>query len=218
MHWRFIRSIGLVLTVALAGCVNTQIDSGVSKSSTETKGVGTLPGPAVVSAPPPNDKARGTGAPTGAAPGAGLGGGSYQDRQEAELQAQLEGAGVRVQRAGDNLKLILPSNIAFAVNSEQIQPSFTAVLDRVVATIRKFDKTMVDIRGYTDSTGSFEHNQALSERRAQSVTGFLLSRQIAASRVRSAGYGPRNPIASNTTEIGRSQNRRIEINILLNKS
>jgi outer membrane protein OmpA-like peptidoglycan-associated protein len=139
--------------------------------------------------------------------------GSYQDRQEAELRQQLEGSGVRIQRNGENVKLILPGNIAFGANSEQIQPNFAGALDNVATIIRKYDKTQIDIRGFTDSTGSFEHNQALSERRAQSVASFLISKQIVASRLRTSGYGPRYPIAPNTSESGRSQNRRVEIEL-----
>lgn len=216
MYWQFVRSIALALVVVLAGCVNTGPYSTEHDTSSTTRGAGSGVG---TGAPPgvaiPSDKDSGKGTPSGAAAGTAIGGplGSYHDRQEAELRQQLEDTGVRVQRTGDNIKLIMPGNIVFAVNSEQIQPSFAAALDKVAVIVRKFDKTVIEIRGYTDSTGSFEHNQGLSERRAQSVAGFLLSRQVAVSRVRASGYGPRYPIATNTTEIGRAQNRRIEIDL-----
>jgi outer membrane protein OmpA-like peptidoglycan-associated protein len=140
-------------------------------------------------------------------------GGSYQDRLQAEIQQQIEGTNVRIVRAGESVKIIVPGNIAFALNSEQIQPNFVTVLNNVAEIIRKYEKTSVDIRGYTDSTGSFEHNQDLSERRAQSIANLLISKQVVASRIRTAGYGPRYPLAPNTNESGRAQNRRVEIDL-----
>jgi outer membrane protein OmpA-like peptidoglycan-associated protein len=214
--FKLLRVAGLAAALIVTGCATTDPYTGEQKTSQTTKGaaIGAAAG-AVLGVATSSKKDRGKGALIGAAAGAAIGGGigQYQDRQEAELRQQLEGTGVRVQRDGDNLKLIMPGNITFAVNSEQIQPDFYDVLDSVAVVIRKYDKTLVDVRGYTDSTGSFEHNQALSERRAQSVASYLMSRQVTASRVRTAGYGPRYPIAENNTEAGRAQNRRVEINL-----
>lgn len=206
----------LAAALMATGCATTDPYTGEQKTSKATKGaaIGAAAG-AVLGVATSSKSDRGKGALIGAAAGAAIGGGigHYQDQQEAELRQQLEGTGVRVQREGDTLKLIMPGNITFAVNSEQIQPSFNDVLDSVAIVIGKYDKTVVDIRGYTDSTGSFEHNQALSERRAQSVASYLIGRKVAAGRIRTAGYGPRYPVAPNTTEAGRSQNRRVEINL-----
>lgn len=214
--FKLLRVAGLAGVLIVTGCTTTDPYTGEQKTSKTTKGaaIGAAAG-AVLGVATSSKKDRGKGALIGAAAGAAIGGGigQYQDRQEAELRQQLEGTGVRVQREGDNLKLIMPGNITFAVNSEQIQSGFYDVLDSVALVIRKYDKTLVDIRGYTDSTGSFEHNQALSERRAQSVASYLIGQQIAASRVRTAGYGPRYPVAPNNTEAGRAQNRRVEINL-----
>jgi outer membrane protein OmpA-like peptidoglycan-associated protein len=80
--------------------------------------------------------------------------------------------------------------------------------------VKEYGRTTLDVRGYTDSTGSFEHNQQLSERRARSVGAYLVTRQIAATRIRTAGFGPRHPIVGNDTESGRAQNRRIEIELV----
>ncbi|MET0378603.1 MAG: OmpA family protein [Spongiibacteraceae bacterium] len=216
MSSRVLRAGICALIVVATGCATTDPYTGEQKTSNTAKGagIGAAAG-AVVGAVTSSSKDRGKGAAIGAAAGAAIGGGvgNYQDRQEAELRQQLEGTGVRVQRNGDNVKLIMPGNITFAVNSEQIQPSFTDVLSSVALVIRKYDKTLIDVRGFTDSTGSFEHNQELSERRAQSVAGFLIGKQVAASRVRIAGYGPRYPIAPNTSESGRAQNRRVEIEL-----
>jgi outer membrane protein OmpA-like peptidoglycan-associated protein len=214
--FKLLRVAGLAAVLIVTGCTTTDPYTGEQKTSKTTQGaaIGAAAG-AVLGVATSSKKDRGKGALIGAAAGAAIGGGigQYQDRQEAELRQQLEGTGVRVQREGDMLKLIMPGNITFAVNSEQIQSGFYDVLDSVALVIRKYDKTLVDIRGYTDSTGSFEHNQALSERRAQSVASYLIGQQIAAGRVRTAGYGPRYPVASNNTEAGRAQNRRVEINL-----
>jgi outer membrane protein OmpA-like peptidoglycan-associated protein len=210
MTWSHLLRAGFcALSIAMVGCVANGPDTGTSNSTTSR----TLP-PAPLPGPTPTPGMdHGT---TGQAPGGPATipiTGSYQDRQEAELRMQLEGTGMRIQRNGENVKLILPGNIAFGANSEQIRPNFAAALDNVVAILRKYDKTQIDIRGFTDSTGSFEHNQELSERRAQSVASFLISKQIVASRLRATGYGPRYPIAPNNSEGGRAQNRRVEIEL-----
>jgi len=153
---------------------------------------------------------------TGAVPSAPTSGGIayYQDRQEKVLNERLVGSGIHVQRNADTIKLIVPGKLAFALNSEQVQANFTGVLDNVALVLKEYGKTVVDIKGYTDSTGSFEHNQQLSERRAQSLGSYLVARQVAAARIRTAGYGPRYPLAGNDTESGRTQNRRVEIELV----
>lgn len=153
---------------------------------------------------------------TGPVPSAPTSGGIayYQDRQEKLLSERLLGTPVRMQRNADTIKLIVPGKIAFALNSEQIQPDFNAVLEGVAQILKEYSKTVVEIKGYTDSTGSFEHNQQLSERRAQSIGNYFIAHQIAAARIRSTGYGPRNPLAGNDTESGRDQNRRVEIELV----
>jgi outer membrane protein OmpA-like peptidoglycan-associated protein len=138
----------------------------------------------------------------------------YQDRQQSVLEERLAGTGVRVLRTGESIKLILPGRQAFSLSSDQIQPAFAPVLDNIALVVKEYSRTSLDVRGYTDSTGSFEHNQQLSERRAGSIGAYLVTRQIAATRIRTAGFGPRNPLVGNDTESGRSQNRRIEIELV----
>jgi outer membrane protein OmpA-like peptidoglycan-associated protein len=157
----------------------------------------------------------GKGAAIGAAAGAVLGGGVgyYMDRQEAKIRAQLEGTGVRIQRDGNNIRLVMPGNITFATDSANISASFYSVLDSVSLVLTEFDKTSIDVAGYTDSTGSFEHNQKLSEQRANSVASYLVHSGVRAGRIQARGFGERYPIADNSTTMGRSYNRRVEITI-----
>jgi len=159
------------------------------------------------------------GALIGAGIGALAGGaiGNYMDNQEAELRAQLQGTGISVTRVGDRIILNMPSNITFATDQDQVMPQFYPTLNSVAIVLRKFDKTLIDVNGHTDSTGSVAYNQGLSERRANSVAGYLNSQGVDPRRVSARGFGPSQPIASNATAEGRAQNRRVSVNILVSK-
>ncbi|MHC5307127.1 OmpA family protein [Bartonella sp. LJL80] len=139
--------------------------------------------------------------------------GNYMDRQESELRAQLQGSGVSVTRNGDQILLNMPGNITFNTDQDAVRPQFYPVLNSVGLVLKKYEKSLVDVLGYTDSTGSLQHNQDLSQRRALSVANYLNSQGIDGRRLSVVGYGPSNPIASNATPDGRSQNRRVEIQI-----
>ena len=165
------------------------------------------------------------GSATGADPrvaaliGAGIGGltgaaiGNYMDQQEAELRAQLQGTGVSVTRVGNQIVLNMPSNITFGVDSAQVQPQFSETLISVGLVLRKFNKTIIDVYGHTDSTGSDEHNQDLSQRRAVAVATVLANQGVDQRRFFIEGRGESDPIASNANESGRAQNRRVEIQL-----
>jgi len=137
--------------------------------------------------------------------------GNYMDREDAKLRARLQGTGVSVTRVGDQIILNMPGNVTFASNSADISADFFAVLDSVALVINEFDKTYVDVVGHTDSTGSLELNQRLSEQRASSVARYLKSQQVLPERVLTRGMGPNSPVASNDTPEGRALNRRVEI-------
>lgn len=206
-----------VATLGLGGCMTYDPYTGEEKTSSTTKGaiVGALGG-AAVGAAASSRSDRGRGALIGAAAGAAIGGGigNYMDRQEAELRHRLEGTGVRVVREGDRIDLIMPGNITFDVNQASIRPSFNGILESVALVLKEYDKTIIQIDGHTDSTGSESYNQMLSERRASSVRDFLMNQGIEPRRTRATGYGPRYPIASNDTAAGREQNRRVELKLV----
>ncbi len=210
--------VALAATLALSACTTTNPYTGQSQLSNTAGGTligaggGAVAG-AIVGAAVGGDPR------VGALIGAGVGGltgaaiGNYMDQQEAELRAQLQGTGVSVTRVGDQIILNMPSNITFATDQSTVQPQFNQTLVSVGLVLKKFDKTIVDVYGHTDSTGSSSHNLTLSQRRAVSVATILANQGIDQRRFYIEGKGSTSPIASNATEAGRAQNRRVEIQL-----
>ncbi len=219
------RSLSMVAAATafalMAGCAsqnpydpNTQVppEGGVSKT-VKYGGLGALAG--AVAGAAINHNNRGKGAMIGAAAvgAAAAGYGYYADKQEAKLRQQMQGTGVQVERQGDDIKLIMPGNITFATDSANIAPSFYTPLNNLANSFKEFNQNSIEIVGYTDSTGSRQHNMDLSQRRAQSVASYLTSQGVDASRVSTRGMGPDQPVASNADVNGRAQNRRVEVNL-----
>ncbi|MDF2181756.1 OmpA family protein [Neptuniibacter sp. CAU 1671] len=208
--------VGAVVCL-LSACTTLDPYSGDEKVSNTAKGsgIGAAAG-AVLGAAVSSKKDRGKGAVIGALVGGAVGGGiGYNmDQQEALLRQELQNTGVQVERIGDSIRLIMPGNITFALNSDQIAQNFYPVLDSVVKVLVKFNNTELTVDGFTDSSGSFEYNQKLSERRASQVGGYLVASGVEQLRVNIRGFGERYPIASNDTASGRAANRRVEINII----
>jgi outer membrane protein OmpA-like peptidoglycan-associated protein len=152
--------------------------------------------------------------------GAGVGGlaggaiGAYQDRQERALRDRLAGTGVDVVRQGDNITLNMPEAITFGFDRSDLQPQFHLVLDRLANTLQEYNQTIVEVAGHTDSKGSDAYNQQLSTRRAESVANYLMGRGLMRDRFIVTGAGESRPVASNDTEAGRAQNRRVEITLV----
>jgi len=140
--------------------------------------------------------------------------GNYMDRQEAKLRAELQGTGVSVTRMGDNITLNMPGNVTFATDSSDLSPDFFDVLTSVSKVMKEYEKTVVEVAGHTDSTGSDSYNQSLSERRAASVAGYLRSQNVAGERLLTLGMGEARPVADNGTAEGRQANRRVEITMV----
>lgn len=140
--------------------------------------------------------------------------GVYMDQQEMKLRQRLDNSGVSVTRIGDNITLNMPGNVTFAVNSADINQAFYDVLDSVALVLNEYEKTLVEVAGHTDNTGSDEYNQQLSQKRASSVAAYLRSRQVMAERLIEVGGGENYPVASNDTAEGRQMNRRVEITIV----
>lgn len=141
--------------------------------------------------------------------------GAYMDRQEAELRRQTAGTGVDVIRQGDDLILRMPSSVTFDVDRWNVKPQFYSVLDDVGRTLSSYDQTYVDVLGHTDTTGSNEHNQSLSERRATSVADYLASRGVQRARMATRGFGETAPIyMPDDTDMKKAANRRVEIKVV----
>jgi outer membrane protein OmpA-like peptidoglycan-associated protein len=213
-----------VLSVSLAGCQYMQTTdpyTGEQEVNKTTKGaaIGAATGAAIGLITGDDSAERKKRALILAGVGAVGGGavGNYMDRQDAALRARLQGTGVSVTRTGpngENITLNMPGNITFAVNSAAVESSFYPVLDSVATVFKEFDKTMVEVAGHTDSDGTDAYNQQLSERRAQSVVSYFISRQIRGDRFLTVGAGESRPVASNATPDGKAQNRRVEITIV----
>lgn len=135
----------------------------------------------------------------------------YMDRQIIDLRQELDGSGVDVVRRGEQIVLVLPSDVTFAFDKADLQPRFRPVLDRVAGTLNHYPSTLVDVTGHADAIGSDAYNQALSERRASTVSGYLAARGALAQRLQSEGVGESEPVASNASIQGRAANRRVEI-------
>ncbi|BCD84676.1 OmpA family lipoprotein [Pseudomonas solani] len=212
--------IAATAVVLLSGCASQNPyenqgqapRQGMSKTATYG-GLGALAG-AVAGAAINHDK-RGKGALIGAAVAgaAGAGYGYYVDRQEAELRRSMEGTGVQVQRQGDSINLVMPGNITFATNSADIASNFYTPLNNLANSFKQYDQNNIEIVGHTDSTGSHQYNVNLSQLRAQSVANYLMAQGVNGARLSSRGMGPDQPVASNATDAGRSQNRRVEIKL-----
>lgn len=149
----------------------------------------------------------GVGALTGTAVGA------YMDQQEQEMRAQLAGTGITINRVGDKLILVMPSNITFDVNSAAVKPEFNQTLQSVSLLLARYNRTIVDVIGHTDSDGSEEYNLNLSRERAVAVANLIASYGVDSRRFFVDGRGENSPIASNSTDAGKAANRRVEIEI-----
>lgn len=137
----------------------------------------------------------------------------YMDQQEAKLREQLSDSGLNVTRKGSTIVLSMPGNATFSSGSSEVSKKFYPVLDSVVLVLDEYNQTYVDVIGHTDSQGSQEFNQQLSEKRAKSVARYLESRALAPQRVKADGMGETHPIADNATRQGRAMNRRVEIKL-----
>lgn len=206
------------MAVLVGGCQTLDAYTQESKTSSATKGalIGAAAGAVVGLVSGDDAVERRQHALIGAGVGALAGGavGAYQDRQESKLRAELQGSGVSVTRIGDNITLNMPGNVTFATDSSDLSPAFFDVLTSVSKVLKEFDKTVVEVAGHTDSTGSDSYNQSLSERRAGSVAQYLRSQGILNDRLLTVGMGEARPVADNSSESGRQANRRVEITMV----
>jgi outer membrane protein OmpA-like peptidoglycan-associated protein len=156
------------------------------------------------------------GAIIGAAVGGTAGGliGRHMDKQAEEMRQDIGNA--KIERVGEGIKITFDSGILFATNSSELQSVARANIESLAKILNKYPDTNILIEGDTDNTGTNDYNQGLSERRAQAVAAFQKGLGVDASRISTVGLGELNPIASNDTDFGRQQNRRVEVAIFAN--
>ncbi len=203
-------------SMVISGCATTGGTGGGQMSDTAKKsGLGALAG-AVLGA----GISKATGgehtkrdAAIGAVLGAGVG--AYMSRQAKQIEQDMAGTGVEVKQDPQtgNIDLVMPGNVTFANDDATINPAFYANLNQLARTMMNYNQTTIVVSGHTDSNGSDAYNLNLSQRRALSVKNYLVGQGVPASRIQTLGYGESSPIADNSTEYGRSQNRRVELTI-----
>lgn len=200
--------------------LSTFIMVGCASNATNTQkgaGIGAVVGAIVGKGTGDHDKKRYVwGAALGALAGGAIG--NYMDKQEQEFRDELADSGVEVYREGDNIRLSIPGNITFATGRENIVTDFYPILDDVAKVLLRYDKTKLSVEGHTDSVGDASYNQQLSMQRANSVANYLQGTGIDANRLQTLGMGENQPVASNASEQGRKQNRRVELRVIPLKS
>lgn len=217
---RILLCLALASTVGLAGCETFDAYTGEKKTSSTAKGAAIGAGVGAVLGYFRNkDESSKTkqrkilqAAGIGAIAGGGVG--YYMDSQEAKLRKTLRDSGVSVERDGDTINLVMPGNITFVTAGHDLNASFHQVLDSVVLVLQEFNQTIIVVAGHTDSRGSDSYNQALSERRANSVAQYLMQKGVSAARIDAVGFGEKYPIADNGTADGRALNRRVELSLI----
>jgi outer membrane protein OmpA-like peptidoglycan-associated protein len=153
------------------------------------------------------------GAAVGGAAGAFIG--NYMDKQAAEIERDI--AGARVERVGEGIKITFSSGIMFDVDRAVLKDQYKGELSELATILNKYKDTNILLEGHTDSTGTEEYNLELSKKRSQSVANYLATQNVNPTRFTIMGYGESQPIASNDTAEGRSQNRRVEVAIYANE-
>jgi len=154
----------------------------------------------------------GIGAVVGGLAGGGIG--RYMDNQEQALRQEFAASEqVNVQRNANLLAVTFKSDLLYDVDSAALKPGAYPEIQRVAEVLNQYPQTRITVAGHTDSTGSEQYNQQLSERRAQNVKDALVQSGVQASRITTVGYGEAQPVASNYTPEGRQLNRRVVITI-----
>jgi outer membrane protein OmpA-like peptidoglycan-associated protein len=216
MHRHVTLALVAALAIGLAGCETmTETQKGTATGA----GIGAAAG-AVIGAATAGGN-RGRSAATGAAIGAAVGaaGGYVWSKKMEDQKKQMEqasaGTGIGVTKTADNrLRVNIPADAGFDVNRSDVRPQLRGVLDQFAGSMNQHSVTTIEIVGHTDSTGSDAINNPLSVARANATRDYLAGRGVAAQRISTSGRGSREPIASNDSEAGRAQNRRVEIFVM----
>ncbi|WP_268847646.1 OmpA family protein [Flavobacterium aestivum] len=204
----------LVLSFLFTSCESVKNANNTQKGA----GIGAIAGGVIGGIIGANSGHAAAGAAIGAAIGGGTGAliGNSMDKQAREIDEALPGADV--ERVGEGIRLVLKEDaVRFDVNKSTLTAQAKANLDKLVPVFKEYGDTNIEIFGYTDNTGKPEYNLTLSQKRAESVKMYLISKGLVSSRFKTSGFGIADPIATNDTPDGRSQNRRVEFAITANQ-
>ena len=211
-------SLSLVMVVGLSACATDEFGNRRPYTDAENGVLIGAVGGAVFGGAVSKKKNRSKGVLIGAIGGGLAGGavGAYMDKQKKDLEKSLapeQNAGaIQIDKLPQNgLRITMTEQTAFSVNSAQIQPRFYSTMDKISTVLNRYGKTELTILGHTDSTGSTQHNQALSEQRAQAVESYFVRKGVISQRLDSQGLGESAPRASNASADSRQLNRRVEI-------
>lgn len=202
--------IAAMTALGIAGCATDY----AHKDAAIGAGIG-----AVLGAVAGKQVSRADGAPiVGAVIGAIAGGsvGGYMDKQREDLKAKLAEEARRkelaiTQLSSDTIKIGVASDASFDVGSATLSPTAQATFAKIAATLKDYDKTVIHVVGHTDTLGSTENNQTLSDRRAQAVGDYLASQGVVAGRVREEGRGERELLVRTADNVNEPRNRRVDI-------
>ncbi|MBE0510585.1 MAG: OmpA family protein [Chromatiales bacterium] len=208
-----VAALVLSMSIGLSGCASTG-ENGEGSSAIGGAIIGGLVGGVLANNTGNRSQGRtAVGVVAGAAAGAAIG--NAMDEKERKIRtiaAERDEKSMQVERLQDDLlRVSVASEASFGFDSAALRPEFKPTLNQVAAVVRDDPKFGILVIGHTDSIGSREYNQRLSERRAQSVVDYLRSQGVASHQIGAEGRGMSEPRASNATEEGRAQNRRVEI-------
>ena len=213
----YLLAIAVLLSISISSCEAVKNTNNTQRGV----GIGAASG-AVIGGILGNNIGKGGNTALGAIIGGVVGGtvggviGNRMDKQKQKIDEVLPGA--EAERVGEGIKLTLGENsVRFDTNKSTLTTTAKQNLDKLVIVFNEYRDTNIQIFGYTDSTGAVDYNLKLSEQRAQSVKDYLVSKGLSASRFTTIGRGIEDPIASNDTAEGRSQNRRVEFAITANE-
>ncbi len=205
----------LVIALWLTGCADMMATK-EGKGTLLGAGIGTAIGAGIGNLVGHDSKSTAIGAASGALVGAGVGKywGRYLQQQEDELNQRFADVdAVQVRRDQDQIHLTFKSDVMFSVGSSTLHPNAAREIARAAEVLVKYPDSIIIIRGHTDSSGSEQTNQQLSEYRAEAVKQQLVDHGVSDERLMTIGYGETEPVADNTTQAGRQMNRRVEVSI-----
>jgi len=215
---RMLVAASVAATLALSACATDEYGRSRPMTDTETGAIIGAVGGAVLGAAVSKKGKRTKGALIGAVGGGIAGGlvGNYMDNQkkdfEKQLASEIASGAIAIEKMPEHgLRVVMTERTAFEFDSTEIKSGFYPSMDKISNIVNRYGKTTLDIVGHTDSVGSAQYNQGLSERRAQSVERYLLGKNVHPQRLTASGRGESAPRASNATKEGRALNRRVEI-------